>query len=87
MFKVLRAPLFRGSSSLAEEFECPICLDLAERPVECEVCKQKFCFDCAMRWTLNSSACPKKCSDQWYFREVADCSQLQTNCPFSSHAG
>lgn len=38
--------------------ECPVCLEVARRTVECTSCKKVFCVGCIEEWFAGNDTCP-----------------------------
>lgn len=52
-----------------EAFQCGICLEFPEKPVECQSCDRLFCEDCLSKWRETGARhCPSHCRVPRYCR-------------------
>jgi hypothetical protein len=74
----------QSESELLESLKCPVCIDYAEDPLECQFCNHIFCRKCIAceqsRIKLNS--CPM-CRKESNFKESAFAKRLLGNLPVS----
>ena len=55
-----RTNLISNGRTLSPTFQCPICLDLVLKPVQCSEFSKLFCKDCIKSWLKNSKNCQNK---------------------------
>jgi hypothetical protein len=48
-------------NEILESFNCPICLDVCNDPVESSCCKNLYCLDCSNSLNSECSFCRKRC--------------------------